>query len=245
MSFKDRLLFRLKVEDILLSGAQGVLSVIDWLMKLVIIVLFSFLFAFQTVNSILDVYLYQKKGVANLYLLKVGITFVVFTILLTNSMPDIWRIMAGVILAVGYSNGLRVVLSFPYIKMVGIAKKLSQSENFCNVVTVGGSGIKQLTLSQSPKGYYQKSISATDIINNVSSVESLLTGFLKTEKDIDNLEAYQKSLVAMAMIIVGCSDVTVCNYSGTEKGIGWFTPFDKGVVRLGEQLGYTIVRQIG
>jgi len=222
----------------------AILAATGWLIQIAFL---SFFFVFQTVDDILGFYLNPKKAKKS-FLLRIAIIIVSLKVVLTGSVPDIWRIIAGIIFTVGYCSGLVVSLSNSYIKMVGLAKKLSQSELFREAISeLSTSGEKRLTLCQHERGARWQEIKPGDLINIVAVVDVLLKDVL-SGNEIDYPNSYQKSLVAMAMMMTQVADIFVLDYSETfsimrmDKAITG-TKINKKLARLAKKLGYTIVRQ--
>lgn len=224
----------------------AVFTVITVVGRLIGTVLWSFLFVFQTVDDVLDIYLNPRKNKKSI-LLRVTVVVISLTVALTGSIPDAWRIIAGIVFGIGYGSGLMVMLMADYIKMVVLASKLSQSVDFVKTISgLSTTGAKQLVLCQHEMGAQLQEVRPGDLINIREAVETLLQKTLPDQ--IDGSTAYQKSLVAMAMMIAGVSEITVLDYSEDfsimrMENVNVRTKIDRRLVKLAKKMGYAVVWQ--
>lgn len=227
----------------LMTVVLAVITAAGWLIGTV---LWAFFFAFQTVGDVLNIYLNPKKAKKSL-LLRVALIVVSLKVVLTASIPDAWRIIAGIVFVVGYSSGLIVALMANYIKMVRLASELSQSRDFIERISgLPTTGARQLVLYQHEMGAPLQQVKSGDLINVTMVVESLLREGLPGQLDCS--ASYQKSLVAMAMIITGVSEIIVLDYSKdlsimtmNEENVR--TKIERRLARLAKRMGYVVVRQ--
>lgn len=218
-------------------------AVAGWLVGTI---LWAFFFAFQTVGDVLNIYLNPKKAKKSL-LLRVVIMVVSLKVVLTDSIPDAWRIIAGIVFVIGYSSGLMVALMANYIKMVRLAKELSQSSYFIERTSgLPTTGARQLVLYQHEMGTPLQQVKSGDLINVTMVVESLLREGLPGQLDYSS--SYQKSLVAMAMMITGVSEITVLDYSEDFSIMSMNEENVRTKIRssylylLAKRMGYVVVR---
>ena len=228
----------MSIKDILLVAIVAILSAISWLVK---VMLWSFILMFQTVDGLTGFLLEKDKKSKKAFLLRLGIAVMMLVILISPISNIQCKMTAAIILAVGYCMGLMVFLQATYINMVRIAKKLSQSEKFCQM---SGSSFfdKNLTLYQFKKGPCRFYVNPEDLINNIVNVEKTLENFLSSSEIENYSESLKKTIVAMAMMIVGVNEIKVLNYSKTASGAVLITPI-KGGLRFGKRMGYIIVRK--